>query len=98
MISRRKFSGFALAGTAAGLFASAPGQALAGSESKVQCWGVNACKGKSDCKTPDSECTGKNSCKGQGYVKMSRSACEQIGGEPKEKEKKKDKTWEPGRY
>jgi hypothetical protein len=31
---------------------------------------------------------------------MSRSACEKIGGEPKEKEKekKKEKTWEPGRY
>lgn len=84
MLNRRKFSVMALAGTAAGLFATVPGQALASKESKVECWGVNACKGKSDCKTPDSECTGKNSCQGKGYVKMSRKACEQIGGKAKD--------------
>lgn len=36
MISRRKFSGLTLAGTAAGLFSAIPGQALAGK---------NSCKG-----------------------------------------------------
>ena len=82
MISRRKFTGAALASSVAGLFVSAPGQALAGSEGdKVKCWGVNACKGKSDCKTPEGNCKGTNSCKGHGYVEMSRETCEQIGGE-----------------
>ncbi|HKJ76505.1 MAG TPA: hypothetical protein VKA64_04800 [Gammaproteobacteria bacterium] len=81
MFTRRKFAGMALASTAAGLFAGATGHAIAGEKGKVECWGVNACKGKSDCKTPNSECKGENSCKGQGYVEMSREACEQIGGE-----------------
>lgn len=81
MFTRRKFAGVALASTAAGLFAGATGRAFAGEDGKVKCWGVNACKGKSDCKTPESECKGHNSCKGKGYVEMSREACEQIGGE-----------------
>lgn len=75
--------GIALATVAAGLFAmNTP--AVAGmngnSGEMVKCMGVNACKGKSDCKTAHSSCNGKNSCKGQGYVKMSRHACEAIGG------------------
>jgi len=75
--------GIALATVAAGLFAmNTP--AVAGMNGKssetVKCMGVNACKGKSDCKTANSGCNGKNSCKGQGYVEMSKHACEAIGG------------------
>ena len=51
----------------------------------VQCSGVNACKGKSSCATANSGCAGQNSCKGQGWVKVSKEACDQLGGkvEPK---------------
>lgn len=76
-------SGIALATVAAGLFAMNT-TAIAGMGDKsgdtVKCMGVNACKGKSDCKTAESSCNGKNSCKGHGYVEMSKHACEAVGG------------------
>jgi uncharacterized membrane protein len=80
MVSRRKFAGLALASSAAVVFGSVSGQAIAGNEGKVKCWGVNACKGKSDCKAPGADCQGKNDCKGKGFVEMSRHACEAVGG------------------
>lgn len=80
MLTMKKVNGVALAVTAAALFAAAPMVANAGSEAKVHCTGVNACKGKSDCKTASSACKGHNSCKGQGFVAMSKKTCDQIGG------------------
>jgi uncharacterized membrane protein len=52
---------------------------------EVQCSGVNACKGKSSCAGANSSCASQNSCKGQGWVKVSKEACDQLGGkvEPK---------------
>lgn len=44
------------------------------------CYGVNACKGQSDCKSGDHACKGQNSCKGQGFKDMTASACEAAGG------------------
>lgn len=81
MISRRKFTAITLAGIAGSMFASAP--VLAGSaegEAMVECYGVNKCKGHNDCKTATNACKGHASCKGQGFIKMSRHACEEIGG------------------
>jgi hypothetical protein len=46
----------------------------------VQCAGVNACKGKSSCHSAKSGCAGSNGCKGQGWVKVSKEACDQLGG------------------
>ncbi len=80
MLTMKKVNGIALAMTAAGLFAAAPMVATAGSDGKVHCVGVNACKGKSDCKTASSACKGHNACKGKGFVAMSKKNCEQIGG------------------
>lgn len=81
MLTMKKVSGVALAITAAGLFATAPMAANAGSsEAKVHCTGVNACKGKSDCKTVSNACKGQNNCKGQGFVAVSEKTCNQIGG------------------
>ena len=48
---------------------------------KVQCLGVNSCKGKSDCHSPKNTCQGMNSCKGQGWSFVeSAKACEAAGG------------------
>ena len=81
MITRRKFSALALASAAATLFTAAPVMtANAGEDSKVQCYGVNKCKGHNDCKTASNACKGHASCKGQGFVMMSKHACEEIGG------------------
>jgi uncharacterized membrane protein len=42
---------------------------------KVQCFGVNSCKGQSDCKSGNHDCKGQNSCKGQGFKALSASKC-----------------------
>jgi len=76
--------GLMLATAAAALFASGASLAeqhqKAGTEAKVHCTGVNACKGKSECKTATNACSGKNSCAGQGYVSMTGADCETKGG------------------
>jgi uncharacterized membrane protein len=81
MTSRRKFAAAALATAAAAVFSMAPvSTAMAGSDAKVHCFGVNKCKGHNDCKTATNACKGQASCKGQGFVSMSKHACEEIGG------------------
>jgi uncharacterized membrane protein len=76
------FSGAALAAAAAGLFLSGTaGVATADTkETKVQCAGVNSCKGKSDCATATSDCHGQNACKSQGWLKMTEKQCLEKGG------------------
>jgi len=81
MITTKRFTGLALAATAATLFATAPMTASAGENSEGKCMGVNACKGQSDCKTANNACEGKNACKGKGFVMMDEETCEQIGGD-----------------
>lgn len=49
-------------------------------EVKVACFGINECKGKSECATPNNACKGLNQCKGQGYVYVSLKECETAGG------------------
>lgn len=66
--------------------ASVPGTAIAKDAKTVHCYGVNSCKGQSDCKTAKSDCKGMNSCKGQGFKDLSTTACTKQGGsvtEPK---------------
>lgn len=75
--------GVALAAVAAALFAIAPVavKADASASSNGACFGVNACKGKSSCKTASSGCQGQNSCKGSGFVdSVSKGTCDQLGG------------------
>ena len=74
--------GLALAAAAASLFALAPlASADDGAQSLGYCYGVNACKGKSSCKTATSGCQGQNSCKGKGFVdSVSQGTCDQLGG------------------
>ena len=46
----------------------------------VHCFGVNSCKGQSDCKSGAHDCKGMNDCKGQGFKALSASACKTAGG------------------
>ena len=77
-------SGVALAAAAAALFATGAMLAPAvhaAEGGKVQCMGINSCKGHSDCKTATSDCKGLNSCKGQGWMeKASDKECLDAGG------------------
>lgn len=86
-MSNKKLIGFTIATAAALTFASAPitsafAQGMAGD---VKCFGTNACKGQSACKTAKSSCKGLNACKGQGFSMMSsEKACTDAGGKTSE--------------
>ena len=47
----------------------------------VQCMGINACRGQSECKTATGACKGQNACKGQGWLAAkSAEDCADRGG------------------
>ncbi len=79
----KKISGAAIATVAAGMILSG-GQAMASEHeaavAKVHCYGVNACKGETSCKTAGNACKGQNSCKGTGWLPMSQAECDAKGG------------------
>ena len=76
-------SGAALAVAAAGLFLTAGiAPASAADEAQIHCVGVNACKGKAECKTAKNDCKGQNACKGQGFLPMTEKECKAKGGTP----------------
>jgi hypothetical protein len=69
-------SGMAVATAAAMLFGTGLiNTAVAGTDAKTHCAGVNACKGQSACKSASNACKGQNSCKGQGFLEMSKKEC-----------------------
>lgn len=81
MISK-KYIGTALATAAALTFVTAPitSTIASAASSKVNCYGVNSCKGKSSCKTAKNECKAMNSCKSQGIMKKTAKQCAKLGG------------------
>ena len=75
-------SGTKIALTAAALLVSGTlaTTVLAAGGETGKCFGVNACKGQSACKTASSACKGHNACKGQGFLVMSEKKCARKGG------------------
>lgn len=59
---------------------STPALAKHSAAKQVACYGVNACKGQSDCKSANHECKGQNGCKGQGFKDMTAAQCAAAGG------------------
>jgi hypothetical protein len=51
----------------------------------ASCYGVNSCKGMSDCKSAGHDCKGMNSCKGQGFKDLSAKECAEQHGSPTQK-------------
>jgi hypothetical protein len=80
MNNAKKITGLAIAAAAAAMFMAAPAANAAKHEGSVHCTGVNACKGKSDCKTASNACKGMNACKGKGMNVMSEKDCTTKGG------------------
>ena len=76
MTNTAKASGAAIATAAALLFSTLSVSAATAEEAKVQCMGVNACKGQSACKTAKNDCKGMNACKGQGFAEMTQKECD----------------------
>ena len=56
-----------------------PAAAAKGGE-VVHCYGVNTCKGTSDCASAGTDCKGQNECKGQGFKALTTKACKAQGG------------------
>ena len=79
--------GAAIAGLVSGGALFAPKEALAKSKKTddVKCFGVNACKGKSACKTASNDCKGQNGCGKKGVMLMSAKKCAKKGGTTEEK-------------
>lgn len=78
-------SSFALAANAALLavaLAAAPSPVLAkkAAAEVVHCYGVNTCKGTSDCAAGTHSCKGQNECKGHGFKALTKDACATQGG------------------
>ena len=80
MITVRTGVSFAAAAAVIAISATAPTAALAKGGAKVHCYGVNTCKGTSDCKSGTHDCKGMNDCKGQGFKALSSGACKKAGG------------------
>jgi uncharacterized membrane protein len=59
---------------------SSPAMAKGSHAKTVECFGVNACKGQSDCKSASHDCKGQNDCKGQGFKNESAKQCKADGG------------------
>ena len=85
MAAVKKLTGAALATAAAGLLlsgcAAMGGSSSDSMEAGVHCYGVNGCKGQTNCKSANNNCKGQNSCKGKGWLNMSKDECETKGGE-----------------
>jgi len=83
MEANRRATCVAIAAAAAALFISgcaSQGGSSAGGGSgtvtaNVKCFGANACKGQSECKTAANACQGQNECKGHGFMMMTERAC-----------------------
>jgi hypothetical protein len=95
-MDRRTMMGLIVAGAVVSFVSTSHG--LAADKAKpetaktVKCSGINECKGKGECASPDgsSSCSGKNACKGKGWVKVAdEKACTDKGGTVL-KDKKKD--------
>lgn len=82
-------SGVSAAATAAllamAMTTATPAVSAEGASKLVHCYGINSCKGSSDCKAGAHECKGQNSCKGQGFKAMTAAACTTAGGSLTEK-------------
>jgi hypothetical protein len=78
--------------SAAVLFAFANGATMAsayaadqGTQEVAPCYGVNSCKGHSDCKSSSNACKGQNSCKGHGFKDLTAQQCSAQHGSTTEK-------------
>ncbi len=80
-MKRTSKTALALAAAAAALLAAGCSSMCGESrEALVKCAGSNACKGSSECATPDNSCKGHNGCKGAGWTYMGRGECVSSGG------------------
>lgn len=85
MAIANKVSGAAIATAAALLFSTVAVGTASAEDAKIQCQGVNGCKGQSACKSGDHSCKGMNSCKGQGFLELTQKDCDAAKAKMKSK-------------
>lgn len=78
-----RLTGAAIATVAAGLFAIVPISGAIAAQGKIICDGVNACKGRGDCKTASNTCKGQNACRGKGFLALTPKQCEEARAKAK---------------
>ncbi|HHI93688.1 MAG TPA: hypothetical protein ENK04_09295 [Gammaproteobacteria bacterium] len=87
-MSKRITTGAALSAGAAvafyGLYKSVDVLAPAAEAGEIACWGINDCKGTTDCTTAFNSCNGQNDCKGKGFLNVPEKECTLKGGVPLE--------------
>lgn len=83
----RSMKGFVIASAVASLFAAsaladdkAPKKDTKEAAAKINCGGVNECKGKGECGGAGHDCAGQNACKGKGWVSLAEKECKAKGG------------------
>jgi len=83
---RRLMTGAAISIAAAGVFyglaKSVQKYIPQAEDGEIACWGINSCKGTSECATAFNACKGQNDCKGKGYLYASPEECNRKGGVP----------------
>jgi hypothetical protein len=80
-----KVSGAAIATAAAMLFSTVAVSTASAEDAKIQCHGVNGCKGQSACKTAENSCKGQNTCKGHGFLELTQKDCDAAKAKMKSK-------------
>ena len=75
--------GMLIAASAAALLATTAlraGDSSAAKTAKVNCAGINACKGTGECSGDGHGCAGMNTCKGKGWVSVTAAECSKKKG------------------
>lgn len=85
MTTRKSAAGIAASAALLAFAAASMTTPTFAAEPMVHCYGVNSCKGSSDCKTAKNECKGQNTCKGHGFKSMTAKECTAAGGSLTEK-------------
>lgn len=65
-----------------GMYKSVDALAPKAEAGEIACYGINSCKGKTQCATAHNACPGLNSCKGKGFLHASSKECADQGGVP----------------
>lgn len=85
-LPQRVAKGAALATAAAaafyGLYKSVDAFVPQAEGAEIACYGINACKGQTQCATAFNACPGLNSCKGKGFLYATPKDCADQGGVP----------------
>jgi len=83
---RRRLTGAAVSIAAAGVFyglaKSVARHTKEPAEGEIACWGINSCKGTTECATAFNACKGQNDCRGRGYLYATPAECQAQGGVP----------------